>query len=352
MYLFTYYVTPAVAFFWLLHQFFPSLKGQRKLYIVKAYFFLILASFFYLLIIFPPILGQPSIVFGYQIFVPDYLFFWLTMFLMLLVYVKKAIKAIWSRKTIASVLIVAVLMPNLVALACFNIELSTASFIASDSGSVSHVSQRVFDTMLPTWFLRAQNDFWKFLMVGTGRCGEMSTATISYLSRLGIKARKVDLPGENHEFVEVKVNGSWWVVDPGYYGGEIITRQERANRRINDVGAISYVVAYLDSSFLELTQEYVPTDTIIIRVTLGDDYLANAQVILKHQFMSAEWSLPPLCTDGNGTVILHLGALNYNDNAKQYESYYRIYVNGKNTQFRAYSTGTGQVHIIEIELAE
>jgi hypothetical protein len=269
---------------------------------------------------------------------------------MLLVYSKKAIKTVWSKKTMASVFIVAVLIPNLTALACFNSELSAASSIAGDSGRVSRISQRVFDTMLTTRFLRAQNDFWKFLMVGTGQCGEMSTATISYLSKLDIEARKVGLPGENHEFVEVKLNGSWWVVDPGYYRGEIITRLERANRRIDDVGAISYVVAYVDSSFVELTQEYVPTDTIIIKVTLGGEQLANAQVVLKHLFMNNEWSLPPLYTDGNGTITLHLGALTYNSKANEVEPFFWVYINGQNTERNVTSTGTGQTHLVEIDL--
>jgi hypothetical protein len=44
--------------------------------------------------------------------------------------------------------------------------------------------------------------------------------------------------------------------------------------------------------------------------------------------------------------------VNYNDDAKQYESYYRICINGKDTGFRATSTGSGQVHAIEIELAD
>jgi len=175
---------------------------------------------------------------------------------------------------------------------------------------------------------------------------------MSYLSKLDIEARKVGLPGENHEFVEVKLNGSWWVVDPGYYRGEIITRQERANRRIDDVGAISYVVAYVDSSFIELTQEYVPTDTIIIKVTLGGEQLVNAQVVLKHLFMNNEWSLPPLYTDGNGTVALHLGALTYNSKANEVEPYFWIYVNGQNTGRNVTSTGTNQTNIVEINLTD
>jgi hypothetical protein len=349
LYLLTYYILPATAFFWL-YRFLPPWKDPHRWHVLKAYSLAIVAGFCYLLIIFPPIFGLPSIVFSYLIFVPDYLFFWIPIPLMLLVYSKKAIKTVWSKKTMASVFIVAVLMPNLTVLACFNSELSSASSIAGDSGRVSRLSQRVYDTMLTTGFLRAQNDFWKFLMVGTGQCGEMSTATISYLSKLDIEARKVGLPGENHEFVEVKLNGSWWVVDPGYYRGEIITRLERANRRINDVGAISYVVAYVDSSFVELTQEYVPTDTIIIKVTLGGEQLANAQVVLKHLFMNNEWNLPPLYTDGNGTITLHLGALTYNSKANEVEPFFWVYINGQNTERNVTSTGTGQTHLVEIDL--
>jgi hypothetical protein len=206
--------------------------------------------------------------------------------------------------------------------------------------------------MLTSWLLRAQDDFWKFLIVGMGQCGEMSMATTFYLSELGIEARKVVLPGDNHGFVEVMLNGSWWVVDPGYYQGKIITQQERGNNRISEFGAISYVITYADSSFIELTQKYTPTDTIIIRVTLGCEHLVNAQVILKHLFMSGEWSLPTFYTDGNGTVVLHLGALNYNDKAKEYENFYHIFINGKDTGFKATSTGINQVRIIEIELTD
>jgi len=55
----------------------------------------------------------------------------------------------------------------------------------------------------------------------------MSIATLPCLDRLGVESREVGLPGEDHEFVEVELNGSWWVVDPGYYSGQIITRSAR-----------------------------------------------------------------------------------------------------------------------------
>jgi len=343
LYLLTYYVLPAAAFFWF-SRFLPLWKGARWRQIFKAYSVAIVAWFFYLLMILPPVYGLPSLV-------PDYAFFWIPVPLMVLIYAKKATKTVWSRKAMAAVVIVAVLMPNLAAFAGLNGELYAASSIAGESGRVSYISQHIRDAELTTWFLRAQNDFWKFLMAGAGQCGEMSTATVSYLDRLGIEARKVGLPGENHEFVEVKLNGSWWVVDPGYFGGDILSRQERASKRIEDVGAISYVVAYVDSSFVELTQEYVPTDAIIIRVLREGEPFAGAQMVLTHKFQGNDWSLPPLYTDGNGTVALHLGALNYNSRAGKAESFYRIYINGQSTGQNVTSTGTGILQRVEIDLS-
>lgn len=343
LYFLTYYVLPASAVFWFF-RFLPLRKGARRRQIVKSFSVTMVAWFFYLLLILPPVYGLPSLV-------PDYAFFWIPVPLMVLVYAKKATKTVWSRKTMAAALMVAVLMPNLAAFAGLNGELYAASSIAGDSERVSYIAQRVRDAELATWFLRAQNDFWKFLMTGSGQCGEMSTATVSYLAGLGIEARKVDLRGENHGFVEVKLNGSWWVVDPGYSGGEILTRLERADRRVNEVGAISYVIAYVDSSFVELTREYAPTDAVIIRVLREGEPFADAQIVLTHRFQGSDWSLPPLYTDGNGTVVLHLGALNYNSTAGEAEPFYRIYVNGQSTGQNVTSTGTGVVQRVEIDLA-
>lgn len=338
----TYFVLPAAAFFWCF-RFLPVPKGARKGQLVKAYSVAMVAGFLYLFLILLPAYGYPSLV-------PEYAFFWIPVPLMVLVYARKTAKVVWNRKAMAMLLVTAVLAPNLAAFAGLNGELNNAFSIAGDTGRASYIAQRVRDTELPTVFMRAQNDFWKFLMAGSGQCGEMATATVSYLNRLDIDARKVELPAENHEFVEVRLNGSWKVVDPGYFGGDVLSRQERASKRIEDVGAISYVVAYVDSSFVELTQEYVPTDAAVIRVSREGEPFADAQVVLTHLFQGSDLSLPPLYTDGNGTVMLHLGALNYNSNAGVAESFFRIYVNGQGTGQTVTSTGTGILQHVEIDL--
>lgn len=247
-------------------------------------------------------------------------------------------------------LVTATLLPNLIAYACTSNLINQAVSINDDLDKASFISQRVMNMRTFGGILRSGTDFWKFILSGAGSCGEMAMAGAKLMNASGLVARRVAFPGEDHSFIEVKINGEWLVADPGYYSGNIMTRLERASRRISEFGAISYVVVPVDSSFIELTQEYVPTDAIIIRVTLGGEPLANAQVVLKHLFMSKEFSLPTFYTDMNGTVTLHLGAMNYNDKAKEYEPYYRIFVEGKDTGFRATSTGTGQIQYVEIYL--
>jgi len=259
--------------------------------------------------------------------------------------------------TLALVLLVSISMPHLTVFVCYNSILTEASSINDEADKAMFISDLICNT---TTFnsspLRANDDFWKFLLVGVGACGETAMATTTFLNDLNIEARKASFPGEDHAFVEVKINGNWLILDPGYYLSELLTREERAARRIEDIGAISYVTAYVDSSFVELTQYYVPADTIVIRITYGSEPLANAQIYLSHKFRNRQLRLPDsistFYSDGNGTIVLHMGALTYNNRAEPYEPYYWIYVNGKNTGYNVTSTGTGKTHFIEIDLAE
>jgi hypothetical protein len=247
-------------------------------------------------------------------------------------------------------------LPPVTAYACYNTILWQES-TKTPSEKASFISNLVANSNFDLAYfmgIRANNDFEKYLLDGVGRCGEMAMATSTFLNELGVNARVVSLPGEDHEFVEVSLNGTWMVVDPGYYGSQILTREQRASDRVKEMGAISYVIAYVNSSFIELTQEYVPTDTIIIRVTDNGEPLANAQVYLEHTFMGGQCRLPGATqvfyTDSNGTVTLHLGSMNYNANAGDTEPFYRVYVNGIDTGFNVTSTGTGQTHFVEINL--
>lgn len=254
---------------------------------------------------------------------------------------------------IGLVLAISILLPNITVFACKNSILSQAKNINVPSERIKLIVSFVRNASNCNIY-RSNNDFWKYLLVGTGACLETAVATKTLLNEAGFEARQISLPGEDHTFVEVKVNDTWMVVDPGYNFLEPVTREQRAAARIREFGAISYAIAYSGSSFIEVTSSYVPTDTIIIKVTHGIEPIANTQVYLVHKFMGRTLQIPDTATsfytNANGEVILHIGALTFNENASEYDTCYWVYVNGKNTGYNVTSTGTGIVRSVEIDL--
>ena len=293
-------------------------------------------------------------------FVPDFLFLWFpSVPLVVMLYAKSKGNAggAFKRRTVAFVaccLAIALLLPNLAAFVGASNLLNQAASMNNDMEKASFISRRVIETTAFGGIPRADTDYWRFLLSGAGMCGEMAIAGTNLLGAAGLVARRVVLSGEDHVFVEVKKGEDWLVADPGYFGGELTTRAERTARRVADVGSVSYVVALTESSFVELTQQYVRTDTIIIRITRNGEPLADAQVVLKHRFGSLTTQLPcdgcEFHTSVNGTVTLHLGKPYYINGFKGSEEYYWIYVNGQNTGRNVTSTGTGLIQSLEIDL--
>jgi len=245
-----------------------------------------------------------------------------------------------SKRKVLSVACLAIsvsaLLPHFSAYMCYNSILTRASSINGEAQQAMFVSDFVNITttsQFPLLFdnLRADKDVLKFLLGGVGACWEKATATAALLNELDYEARIVSFPGEDHAFVEVEIDGKWMVLDPGYYHSQLLTREQRASRRIEEFGAISYVIAYVGSSFVELTPSYVPTDTVVIKITYAGEPFADAEIYLAHKFMNETLRIPDstfvFYTDVNGTVILHLGALTYNGKARDSDMFYRIYVN-------------------------
>ena len=195
-------------------------------------------------------------------------------------------------------------------------------------------------------------------MTGIGACGEMAMSTSTFLNNMGLNSQIVALPGEDHAFVEVNLNGTWFVLDPGYYQSQILTREQRATYRIAEptIGVISYVVGEVNSSFFELTRYYVSTDSIILRITSRGEPITSAQVYLEHAFHGRTQRLPDgehsFYSGVNGTITLHLGNTSYPTLAGNTDSFYRIYVNGIKTPYTVTSTGSNKTQFVEIDLAE
>jgi len=256
---------------------------------------------------------------------------------------------------VACGLVIAVLLPNVMVLIAANSIVNRASLMGNERERASFISQRVIEMTAFGGIPRADTNYWKFLLSGAGMCGEMAIAGTNFMTAAGLVAREIVLPGEDHSFIEVKIGDEWLVADPGYYGPELITRSERAAGRFENVGSVSYVVTCTEKTFIELTQQYVPTDTIVIRIRRNGEYLADAEVLLKHRFGQLTTQLPcgdrVFHADTSGAVTLHLGKIYYTNEFKGSEEYYWIYVNGQNTGYNVTSTGTGQIHSIEIDLS-
>jgi hypothetical protein len=354
LYYLNYHAIPVVVLTWLASPLLPGKQVNRKRKVIFTFLFFTLILSCYISIVFLSLVGV----------VPEYISFPVLVLSAVLIRLSfNQLKGRIPKKSIlflTLILLVSFLLPHIAVFSCHR-SITLHALSVNDS---SERAMQVSDTIRATTtfrfplfdLFRSREDVWKFLLVGVGACGEIATATSSLLDNVDFESRKVIFPGEDHAFVEVRIDGNWMVLDPGYYYSEILTREQRAERRIAEFGAISYVVGFVDSSFVELTSQYVPTDTIIIQVTLDGEPLANARIYLTHQFMNRNLRLPSsvseFYSDCNGTIIVHLGGLMYSDKAKQYDSFYGIHVNDKDTGQKITSTGSGKTHFIEIDLSE
>jgi len=359
LYFLNYHIIAFLALAWLLSPLF-SLKQKN---LIKQ--FLLSLSFAAMLVLSYLLLMIVSL-FG---IVPEYMSLSIPIVLVFLVYlVQHKPQKRPSKKIVAPILAGALafilLIPHVTAFACYNSILFQASTVSNKDDRATFISKIVYDTTafdcpFLKEYLRANRDLQKYLLVGVGACGEMAMVTTIYLKNLGFEARKAGFPGEDHSFIEVKIDDEWRVLDPGYFPSTLLTRSERAADRVNRVGTISYVAAYTESSFIELTPQYVDTDIITISITNNGEPLADASIILVHtlRYDSNAYNvqLPgegfSFYTDANGTVTVHLGKLTYVAPFEKTDPYYWIYVNGQNTGHNVTSTGTGKAQLVEIDLA-
>lgn len=185
-----------------------------------------------------------------------------------------------------------------------------------------------------------------YYVTGVGRCGEVADLSLFYLSNSNVSCRKVGLPGEDHEFFEVYYNGSWRVYDLGYSIMNNVTRSYRAEKRIDEMGSISYVEGYDVNGAIDLTSEYVNSDHICIKIVNSyNESLRDVKIELKHKFRGSVRAIPArntFITGSDGVVSLYLGDLNYSKKAQLAENYFWVFIDGFNSTITVTSTGSGQ----------
>lgn len=259
------------------------------------------------------------------------------------------------KQLIGLMLLISTVLPLATAFLSQEIVLSRVANTSDQNQKVQVIGDLTRNNLGTYSFFRSGGDYWKYLMVGTGACFEAAMASTKLLIESGFNARIICLPGEDHAFVEVEIDKKWMVIDPGYGYTTPTSRQQRADARLAEMGAISYVIALSSSgsNFTELTSFYVPTDTITIKVTDKGAPLPNAQIYFTHEFRNRTQKIPDsnlsFHTDSTGEISFRLGALTYNENANRYEDFYFIFVNGQN-KGNITSAGKGAQQVIEIDM--
>lgn len=270
-----------------------------------------------------------------------------------------SLKTWFSKKKTISILLTIILLPNLSAMLGYGIIINNTSKLANDAEKVNYISETVLNSHTPFWgsgsfyygLHRAYDDFFTFLIVGVGSCRELGYSSMAFLDFLGYETRPVSLPGEDHMFAEVNLDGEWFVLDPGYTNMTMVTQEDRGNARIREIGGLSYAVANIDTNPIIITNSYTSTDIIRLKIVKGDVPQPEVEVVLKHKFRGMTLSLPALSTDSNGEVLFELGIMNYNRTSiEPAEKFYWVYVDGKNTTNTVHSTGSGKSHQIAIEV--
>ena len=284
--------------------------------------------------------------------VPDYFFFWapLPIALVLTEKSKRNLKTLRRNKTVLVVtsIVIFSILPFLAAAAGDRQILGTALSITDASAKACFINTRVTDTTVYGYIGRAQMDYTKLLLCGSGECGEAAMANMQLMREAGLDVREVVIPGE-HSFVEINIDGKWMIPT----GSAMINMTTLVNQRLVDPGSLSYMIAIEGNSFVELTSQYVPTDTITIVVTKNGEPLTDIQVsLVRSGPLSAQ--LPDagryFRTDVNGTVTLHLGKPRFIGQYQGTDEFYWIYVNNRKTIYNVTSTGTGLSRLVDVPL--
>jgi len=181
---------------------------------------------------------------------PDYITSIYPIFLVIYVYSSKFGKSKSPKKS--SVLIIAALsllilfLPYGSAYAGYSTLLNSGSSTGGPAQRVVFISHAAMVVTGNGYYVQGlvranienNQDFSKFLICGAGACGETSMFEQACFQRLGIETMMVEFPGEDHAFIEVKLNSTWEVVDPGY-SMILVSICERAAARVAEVGTIS-----------------------------------------------------------------------------------------------------------------
>jgi len=160
------------------------------------------------------------------------------------------------------------------------------------------------------------------LTIRKGACEEYSVLFADFAKVLGLRTRVVYNLGEDHDWNEIFLNGTWVHLD------STLTPEKRFNNsghyeRPTDKGGggkqISYVYTYdTESNKIDITPSYTEIGTLVVFVEKDGNPVVDCKVIIKSKFLmeTRDNYKKPLyaCenrTDSNGLAVFNLGENNY-----------------------------------------
>jgi len=179
--------------------------------------------------------------------------------------------------------------------------------------------------MHPTW--NEPYDFWTIfgrffypdnpsfiILTKRGHCGEYAALFNEIAKSVGIPSRRVRAPGNNHEWNEVMINGSWVHADSTLDSPSNFNHPDFYERQDGYNWKLSYI-DYIDSKgdTQDITNNYTETGTLIVRVGRDGSPIRDAEVIIKKEAFEAINNY----TDSDGIARFNLGGNNYSVIAEQ-----------------------------------
>jgi hypothetical protein len=252
-------------------------------------------------------------------------------FALLDVFLLVALLPKYTRKTIVlAVMAFGVVGANYaVGFVAYSIEAQNISHMPASSIQVQAAARFADMTVYQDSAVNIGQDRLSYYAFGFGACEGKAMVEQGLLESAGLQTRLIDLPGEDHMFLEVSVDAVWYVSDPGYGADFWFTTPPARGqyRLVNESVGFSLAYIYGTNPPVFITSDFVPTYAVSIQVLKGGIPLTNGTIVLSHRFQGVEWYVPAIPLDSNGTVTLQLGSMQY-DTKWQAEPFYNISVNG------------------------
>jgi len=223
--------------------------------------------------------------------------------------------------------------------------IGTTTYLNSIEQKVDFANNYAHFHIFPTYQLqdpvtsyRFERNLIGFYNLGFGSCFEMALIEHLLLNQSGVESRIVLIVGEDHTIVEVKINGTWMISDPGLQN-ILIPREEFTKKRLNQIGGISLVYVVDTDPPIFITDQYVPTDLVTIKITKNSLPYSNCTVTLMHYFNYSNFETPKIHPNSEGIIKIKLGDMR-NYIIGGVEPFYWVCIDGNKTEYQVTSNGT------------